>query len=87
MFTFVVVLHPDFRFLILSQLYNHKSIFFSVGLNAIPMDPDKTEIYPVLSGNGTLQHSWNLNENYTVCTSVFRNENEKVVCLNWGFLP
>lgn len=29
MFTFVVVLHPDFRFLILSQLYNHKSIFFS----------------------------------------------------------
>nr|XP_022309501.1 uncharacterized protein LOC111115154 isoform X2 [Crassostrea virginica] len=74
----------------LGEVKNIASISFihgGFGLNAIPMDPDKTEIYPVLSGNGTLQHSWNLNENYTVCTSVFRNENEKVVCLNWGFLP
>ena len=51
------------------------------------MDPEKTYIYAVLSGNGTLQHSWNLDKNYTVCTSLFRNENAKVVCLNWGFLP
>ena len=53
----------------------------------MPMDPDKTKIYPVLSGNGTLQHSWNFATNYTVCTSVFDNEDAKVVCLNWGYLP
>ena len=53
----------------------------------MPMDPDKTGIYPVLSGNGTVQHSWNLDKNYTVCTSVFGYEDSKVVCLNWGYLP
>ena len=65
-------------------------IFFfisPVGLNAEPIDAGYTGIYPVLSGNGSLQHSWNTDKNYTVCTTVFRYENAKVVCLNWGYLP
>ena len=63
-------------------------VFISpVGLNAKPMDPGYTGIYPVSSGNGTLQHSWNKDRNYTVCTSVFGIEDAKVVCLNWGYLP
>nr|XP_022309502.1 receptor-type tyrosine-protein phosphatase zeta-like [Crassostrea virginica] len=53
----------------------------------MPMDAIKTGIYPVLSGNGTLRHSWKRVTNYTVCTSLFGNEDAKVVCLNWGYLP
>lgn len=51
------------------------------------MDPGYTGIYPILSGNGTLQHSLNGVKNYTVCTSAFGVEDAKVVCLNWGYLP
>ena len=58
-----------------------------VGLNAKPMDPAYTSIYPVSSGNGTLLYSLNRDINQTVCHTVFRNASAKVVCLNWGYLP
>ena len=51
------------------------------------MDSVYTGIYPVSSGNGTLQHSFTVEKNYTVCTSIFGFEEAKVVCLNWGYLP
>ena len=90
MFTLVVFFfHSDVRFLFFHNCLISIVFFFcsSVGLNAVPMDPDKTGIYPVSSGNGTVQHSWNLDKNYTVCTSVFGYKDAKVVCLNWGYLP
>ena len=51
------------------------------------MDTGYTGIYPVLSGNGPFQQSWNNWRNATVCPIFFQYENAKVVCLNWGYLP
>ena len=51
------------------------------------MNPVYTGIYPVSSGNGTLQHSLNTDRNYTVCPPLLGYEAAKVVCLNWGYLP
>ena len=51
------------------------------------MDPVQSGIYPVLSGNGTMQFLENDNKNHTFCPSYFKDEHAKIVCLNWGYLP
>ncbi|XP_078328908.1 uncharacterized protein LOC111115917 isoform X2 [Crassostrea virginica] len=74
----------------LGEVKNIASISFfhgGLGLNSKPMDPVQSGIYPVLSGNGTMQFLENDNKNHTFCPSYFKDEHAKIVCLNWGYLP
>nr|XP_022307719.1 multiple epidermal growth factor-like domains protein 10 [Crassostrea virginica] len=68
----------------LGEVKNIASISFfhgGLGLNSKPMDPVQSGIYPVLSGNGTMQFLENDNKNHTFCPSYFKDEHAKIV---WG---